>query len=116
MDLRPYLEMTDDELYATLGASLLGSGAGMSPEDRDEAEDYGRTWFKARYAALQQQVCLHPKVKGLTGGSGSDRVVDAATIAELVQEAGGNPLHAAVIAVLVTRIGLGLFCANVRPR
>lgn len=112
-DVASYLEMTEDELFTILGLELLGTGLGVSPDDRSEARDYGRRWFSNRYSQLRRSICLHPKAKTFSSGSASDHVVDAAAIYELVVDLPEDPIKAAVIAVLVARIGLGTFCAGV---
>ncbi|SDT39434.1 hypothetical protein [Actinoplanes derwentensis] len=109
-----YADLDEETLYAELGRHLLGDGLGISPDDGDSASDYGRRWFADRYHRLQQTVCLQPRARALLGTTGSDRIVDAAAIFELLPEAAEDPMKAALLAVLIARVGLGTFCSNVK--
>ncbi|TDV42684.1 hypothetical protein [Actinophytocola oryzae] len=112
MTLDSYLLKTDDELYELLGAELLGDGVSLSPEDKDEHRRFGRQWFGNKRRELQRKICHHEKLKGLLGNSTSDLAIDAAAIYETLQNLGEDAVNAAVLAVLVARVGLGAFCAN----
>jgi hypothetical protein len=112
MTLDLYLEKTDDELYELLGACLLDDGLGISPADRGANRRFGRQWFEHKYRDLQRGICHQERVQGLLGTTGSDRVLDAAAVYEILQHLGEEPATAGVLAVLVARIGLGSFCAN----
>jgi hypothetical protein len=112
MAIDAYFDKTDDELYELLGADLLGDGLGISPEDKDERRRFGKQWFDNKRRDLQRRICHHDKVKGLLGNSASDLAIDAAAIYETLQNLGEDAVNAAVLAVLVARVGLGAFCAN----
>lgn len=112
-DPTKYVDLPEDELYELLGAALLGDGPGIAPDDPDEAARYGKQWFTRHYALLQQRICLHQQVKGFGGNSTSDRIVDVVAISEALRQLGDEPIKAALVAALVVRIGLGLFCAGI---
>ena len=116
MTVEAYWDSTDDELYEQLGAALLGDGPGMSPDDRDSHRQFGRSWFANKKRELQRILCHADRVQGLLGTTTSDRVIDAAAIYELLQGHEHDPVSAAVLAVLIARIGLGTFCATAPPR
>jgi hypothetical protein len=110
VDLIEFQDKSDDELYALLGAELLGEALGLSPEDEDEQRRFGKQWFADKHRELQRKICHHERVQPFLGTSGSDRVIDVAAIAELLTDDLGPT--SAIVAVLVARIGLGAFCQN----
>ena len=112
MTVEAYWDKTDDELFELLGADLLGEGRCIAPEDQDAQRRFGKEWFESKHQDLQRKVCHQKKIQGLLGTTGSDRLLDAATIYELLQHLGEEPVTAGVLAVLVARIGLGTFCVN----
>ena len=114
MNVQDYWDFSNDDLYEMLGASLLGVGIGISPEDRDNHRRFGKQWFARQYGELQRRICDDKRVRELTGTTVSDRFVDAAAIVELLSQHDDYRANAALIAVLVARIGLGAFCANVK--
>lgn len=116
MTVEAYWDRSDDELYERLGAALLGEGAGVSPDDRDSHRKFGRSWFGNKRRELQRIVCHAEALQGLMGTSTSDRVIDAAAVYELLQGHGHDPVNAAILAVLIARIGLGTFCASAPPK
>ncbi|GHA54272.1 hypothetical protein GCM10010372_63050 [Streptomyces tauricus] len=107
-----YWDKTDDELYALLGAELLGEGLGLSPEDEEGQREFGREWFADKHAELQRRICHHEKVQPFLGTTSTDRLLDAITVQELIADFAGDAKTAVLIAVLVGRVGLGMFCRN----
>jgi len=65
-----------------------------------------------RYRDLQSKICHHEKVQTLTGADRVERLVDAEAVNELLDDLGHDPVKAAVLAVLIARIGLSTFCTN----
>lgn len=114
MDIQDYWDFSDDDLYKMLGASLLGVGIGISPEDQDNHRRFGKQWFARQYGELQRRICNDKRVRELTGTTVSDRFVDAAAVVELLGQHDDYAANAALIAVLVARIGLATFCANIK--
>ncbi|MGH3611050.1 MAG: hypothetical protein ACRDRK_00205 [Pseudonocardia sp.] len=115
-DFGDYWDCDDDELYELLGAALLGTGAvGISPEEQDRNRRFGKRWFDRQYHELQQRVCTQKTVRDLIGQPTSDRLVDAGTVAGLLAQQDDYGANSVLIAVLITRIGLSAFCANVKP-
>jgi hypothetical protein len=112
MSVEEYWGNSDEELYALLGAALLGEGVGLSPEDEESERQFGKQWFIKKHRELQRRICHHEQVQGLIGTSGSERLIDAYAIQELLGDFAGDPTTAALIAVLVARVGLGSFCHN----
>ncbi|MET9678756.1 hypothetical protein [Streptomyces coeruleorubidus] len=116
MTVEEYFQKSDDELYALLGAELLGEGFGLSPDDEEDKRRFGKKWFENKRRELQRTICHHEQAQPLIGTSGSDRLIDAYAIQELLKEFAGDPTTAALIAVLVARVGLGAFCHNAPPQ
>ncbi|CAL9638247.1 hypothetical protein [Streptomyces sp. enrichment culture] len=114
MSVDEYLKKTDDELYALLGASLLGDTLGAAPTDPDRPRRYGREWFNGQLGALRNRICGHERLRGVAGTSTSDRVIDAFALCEILGDFGGNPARTALVAVLVARIGVGSLCSGHR--
>ncbi|MCZ7460427.1 hypothetical protein [Streptomyces sp. WMMC940] len=112
--LDKYQAMTEDELYEELGLSLLGSGPGMTPDDRREARGFGRDWFHNQYDRIRHGICLHPKLQGYRK-DGSDVLVDAGAVYGIAGHVVDDPVQAAIVGVLAVRIGLTVFCAGVSP-
>jgi hypothetical protein len=112
MSVAEYWDKSDEELYTLLGAALLGEGVGLGPDDEESERQFGKQWFANKHRELQRQICHHERAQALIGTSGSDRLIDAYTIQELLGDFAGDPTTAALIAVLVTRVGLGAFCHN----
>ncbi|MER5894151.1 hypothetical protein [Streptomyces sp. NPDC001876] len=110
MTVEAYWDKSDEELYSLLGAELLGEGLGLSPEDQENHRRFGKQWFANKHSELQRKICHHEKTQGLLGTTGSDRLIDAFTIHELLTDLDDDPTTAALIAVLVARVGLGTFC------
>ncbi|MFF3846664.1 hypothetical protein [Streptomyces sp. NPDC002328] len=107
-----YWDKTDDELYALLGAELLGEGLGLSPEDEESHREFGKEWFADKHAELQRRICHHEKAQAFLGTTSTDRLIDAFTVQELIADFAGDAKTTVLIAVLVGRVGLGVFCRN----
>ncbi|MFD3874421.1 hypothetical protein [Streptomyces sp. NPDC058623] len=107
-----YWNKTDEELYALLGAELLGDGLGLSPEDEESHRKFGKKWFTSKHDELQRRICHDEKAQSFLGTTSTDRVIDAVTVYELIGDFAGDAKTAALIAVLVGRVGLGTFCRN----
>ena len=116
MTVEEYWSRSDDELYALLGAELLGAGVGLSPADDEDKRRFGQQWFANKHRELQSKICHHERTRALMGTTGSDRLLDACALQEVLQQSFGDPTTAALIAVLVARVGLGTFCHNAPPR
>jgi len=107
-----YLAKTDKELYELIGFELEGNALGFGPADRKRLGKLWREWFEAKHRMLQAAVCHHERLQGFLGTSGSDRLVDAAAIFEVLQQIDHDLIAAPLLAVLIARVGLGEFCRN----
>ncbi|MFD3679444.1 hypothetical protein [Streptomyces sp. NPDC058613] len=116
MTVEEYWSRSDDELYALLGAELLGEGVGLSPADDEDKRRFGQQWFANKHRELQSKICHHERAQALMGTTGSDRLLDAYALQELLQQSIGDPTTATLIAILVARVGLGTFCHNAPTR
>ncbi len=108
-----YLYRTDDELFEELGAKLLGDGLGIGSDNPEKFRTFGKNWFDGKRKEFQRQICNDTRVQSLIRSSNGDRLVEAVTLADLLSSIAGDTVHPALLAVLVTRVGLGVFCANV---
>ncbi len=112
MGVEAYRAKSDEELYALLGAALLGEGPALSPDDEEQRRRFGRQWFANKRRELQRRICHHERARPLLGTTGSDRLIDAVAVYEVLGQADEDPTTAALVAVLVARVGLGTFCHN----
>lgn len=80
MNVRDYWDLSDDDLYEVLGASLLGVGIGISPENNYRR--FGKRRFARQHGELQRRICNDKRIRELTGTTVSDHLVDAAAIVE----------------------------------
>ncbi|MGK5638647.1 hypothetical protein ACSNOK_10105 [Streptomyces sp. URMC 126] len=115
MSVDDYLDKTDDEIYALLGTSLLGGTLGVGPSDPDFPRRFGREWFHGKLDDLRSRICGHERLKAAVGTSHSDRVIDAYALYEILGDFAGDPAKAALVAVLVARIGVGSLCSGHTP-
>ncbi|MEU3549432.1 hypothetical protein [Streptomyces longwoodensis] len=111
-----FLEWSEEQLFAALGAELVGGGLGLGGEDQDANERFARKWFSRNVDELRSKICFTPQAQGLMGSKG-DRTVEAATIAELLSEATSLGSHPSMlVSVLIARMGLTMFCRDATPR
>lgn len=110
--LDDYLAKTDKEIYELIGIELEGAAIGFGPADRRRLRKLGKEWFEEKQRMLQSAVCHHERLQGFLGTTGSDRLVDAAAIFEVLQQLGDDLIAAPLLAVLIARVGLGEFCRN----
>ncbi|MGW0537408.1 hypothetical protein [Streptomyces sp. NPDC003032] len=115
MSVDDYLNKTEDELYALLGTSLLGDTLGAGPSDPDLPRRFGQEWFHGQLDDLRNRICGHERLKAAVGTSHSDRVIDSYALCEILGDFGGDPTKAALVAVLVARIGVGALCSGHTP-
>ncbi|MFI9835189.1 hypothetical protein ACIHIX_46875 [Streptomyces sp. NPDC051913] len=111
-----YLEWGEGQLFAALGAELVGGGLGLGSEDQDANERFARKWFSRNVDELRSKICFTPQAQALMGAKG-DRTAEAVTIAELLSEATSLGSHPSMlVSVLITRMGLTMFCRDATPR
>ncbi|GAB7069158.1 hypothetical protein H7J06_26005 [Mycobacterium hodleri] len=97
------------ELYATLGAELLGETLGAGAQDDDEYRRFGQQWFEDRIDQWRQAICGTVIAKELSGEFPGDLVDVAALTLPLT---GNNQLLALTIAAIILRRGVATLCAE----
>lgn len=108
-EVRRYLALDEEELFAEIGAARLGETLGLRPTDFGRFVRIGRLWFEEHAAELQKTVCLHPPVVALRDVVDRDGSLEAAAVVDaLATFAGIVPVTA--VAVIVSRQGLARFC------
>jgi len=100
---------SERELFAALGAELLGKSLGAGGQDNDEYRRFGEQWFADRIDQVRQVICGTRVAKELSGDFSGD-VVDIAALT--LPMTGNNQLLALTIAAIVLRRGLSNFCAE----
>jgi hypothetical protein len=94
--------MTELELYAELGRQLSPS-ASFGGDDLAFLAGRGKAWFDQHLDQLRGQVCGHVKATG-------DILVDASAIAAALSEALHELTAVLVVAFLIAKQGLTVFC------
>lgn len=102
------IQMTDDELYEVLGASIMG-GRDMLPDRARVLVRAGRLWFDGQRQRLQEVVC--PRLVELQADAGEDKMGLIAAVGDLIAY-NLKIVPANTIAILILRIGLHLFCKD----
>ena len=100
---------SNDELYEELTDTLLGVGFGLAPSDREGRRKFGRQWFVGRLDEFRHTVCTKDSVGELRDLSRDDELIAAATVADALIHAIGQPA-AVLVAILILRLGLDAFC------
>jgi hypothetical protein len=104
-----YEELSDDELYETLGRSLLGSGLGAGVQGDDHYRTFGRDWFNAKLPEIRKKLCGNPTVKAANAPWSA---VDASAVAvALTSMCNGHPTDV-ILALVVIRFGLSRLCGE----
>jgi hypothetical protein len=103
------LNLSDDELYEELSNAVLGSGLGVGPADPAGRQRFGRQWFTSRLDEFRRLVCTKEPVRQFRGLAHDDQFLAAATVADALVHAIGQPA-AAVTGILIVRLGLDGFC------
>jgi hypothetical protein len=112
VDVAELAEKSDDELYELIGAEIEGDSLGFGPGDLWHLRRIGQEWFDEHFDDFQRAVC-HNKVAGhFTGHKAGDWILDAVAIEGALKATGEQFKTTAVVAVLIARIGLSIFCRN----
>jgi hypothetical protein len=108
-DLTFYLDLSEEELAAELGAQLLGAGRQFGSEDFERYRALGDRWFREHLGEIRSAVCADARLQALYERGDMNRLVEAATIADALSAMmGGVPLGAA--SALVMKYGLSRLC------
>jgi hypothetical protein len=100
---------SDPDLFAVLGAQLLGEGLGAGAHDDDEYRRFGQRWFDDQVDDIRKAVCGSKIARELSG----DFPADVTAVAALTLPASGNNhLLALTVAAIVIRRGVATFCAG----
>ena len=110
-DFERFDDFDEDELYAELGAELLGKRLSFGPEDFGRYRAYAAKWFKEHLQEMRNVVCGTTAVIALRSTDGRDRAIEAATVADCLVTLYGKPA-AAVAGVLLVRRGVDTLCGE----
>jgi hypothetical protein len=104
-DFRPYLSMSEDELYAELARTTVG--AEMLPQKLQDLIDLGKLRFQTAKKAITGKICRPAVRKALKAERDSEKL--AVAIGEILSTAAlGIPI--VLISSLVVKIGLDALC------
>ncbi|MGW5924202.1 hypothetical protein ACWFPY_34860 [Nocardia fluminea] len=103
-------ESDEDELYALLGAELLGRGFGAGAIDDDQNRRFGMQWFEDRVDGFRGAVCTTKVTAALTGEFNTDAAALAGVLP--IQD---NKILALTVAAIILRRGLTAFCRTQEP-
>jgi hypothetical protein len=101
------LGLTDDELYATLGAELVGTST-LKDGDLDDLRQRGRNWLQRHWAELRSHICGNLNIQAIRG----DRTLELLAVADFIIEQWLKQAGAMSAAAIITRFGLDKLCAG----
>jgi hypothetical protein len=99
----------EEELFALLGQWAFGEGLGIRPRDLTQLVRRGREWLEDNTEELRKIVCHAPIVVAARAESSTSKMMDAATLADLIVSHFGK-MPASVAAVIIAHRGLGWLC------
>jgi hypothetical protein len=101
----------EEELFAVLGEWVLGQGRGVRPREFRQIIRAGRVWLEEHTAELRAVVCDSSAVQAMRIDDGWDKLIDAATIADILAPHFPK-MPASVVAVIIARRGIGWLCGG----
>jgi hypothetical protein len=101
----------EEDLLASLGASLLGEGIGFGIEDPLHKRRFAEAWLIARRDRIRDQVCSDPVVRAILEAEPAQRLLEAATVADALTQLAGRPALS-VLTVIVLRRGAQRICGT----
>lgn len=102
---------SEEELLATLGASLLGEGIGFGIEDPLHKQRFAEAWLADRWGQIRNTVCNDPAIRTILDAERAQRVLEVATVADALTALAGHPA-VSVLAVIVLRRGAQRVCGS----
>src|SRR5262245_60409497 len=102
------LSRSDDELFAQLGANVLGDRRGAFPPSFTKLVDTGRQWFADQQIAVSSFICNAPTTRILVNES--DPAHLALTLMGILGHI-AEPVNVACLAIILSRIGIRRICA-----
>jgi hypothetical protein len=93
----------DDDLYATLGALLLGEGVGVAPADADRFRRFAKSWLDNKKRQLRRRIEDSETYRLWAATAGPGQTPEASVLAGILADQGDEEDTAAVVAVLVAR-------------
>jgi hypothetical protein len=104
--LRPYLEMSDAQLYGELATEFVRGHA--VPPDSEQREALGARYFAEVLPRIRAVVCGSPVTESIVDDD--DHLAIASAVAELIAGHFKFPPAVFSISVLVARMGLRKLC------
>jgi hypothetical protein len=108
-DLARLWSASEETLFASLGASLLGEGIGFGIEDPMHKRRFAESWLAARWDEVRDCVCNDPVVRAVLEAEEGQRLVEVATVADALAALAGRPA-VSVLAIIVLRRGAQRVC------
>jgi hypothetical protein len=101
------LTKSDDELFAQLGATVLGDRHGAFPPPFAKLVAQGKAWFANRQVEICNQVCRSRAIRLLTDDNDQAHLILTLTglLGHVVE-----PVNAACLAVIICRLGVKRLC------
>lgn len=110
-NLDALVDCDDDELLIKLGRELLGDGLSFGPEDFARYKGFAIRWLDEHISEMRTAVCRHRAAKAVGDATGSDTLIEMATVADCLAALYGKPA-ALVAAVILVRRGLDALCGQ----
>ncbi len=96
------------ELEMAAGEILVGDGLGVGSVDPGSKRRAFRAWLQEKEQEIQRRLCPTPIVRELTGNSAQD----ISAIATLLMPIATNHQLALLLAAILVRTGVTVFCTN----
>jgi hypothetical protein len=98
-----YEALPEAELYAALGAVLLGEGLGVSPMERSRFRRFAKAWFENKAEEMMERARATTTYRIWAATAGPGQVAEADVLAEALHEQGSDDRTAAVLGVTLAR-------------
>jgi len=98
-----YQGQPDEDLYATLGALLLGEGHGVAPAEADRFRRFAKSWLDNKKRQLRKRIEGSETYRLWAATAGPGQTPEPAVVAGILADQGEEEETAAVVAVLVAR-------------
>ncbi len=98
-----YADQSDEDLYATLGSLLLGSGVGVAPADADRFRRFAKSWLDNKRRQLRKRIEDSETYRLWAATAGQGQTPEASVVAGILHGQGDDEDTAAIVAVLVAR-------------
>jgi hypothetical protein len=109
VDSEELLDFGEADLLEILADELLGEGLGFGPADASGRRRFAEDWLVKKMTAVRQLLC-NSKGRSLISGESGDRVVDLATVVDILGSLALGHLVTTILAVIIVKRGADAIC------